>query len=378
MNNIAQSNPEGELERLGGVREFRGPDELGQGGEELREGAGGVSDEGEEKNKAKKSKKWPIVMMVLVVLAAIGGGVAWWMLEGKSGGNVAVEDEGTADNEVDIEVDDEKKDDGAIEGMELGLDDSVVQKVFGYLFQGSGGYGVDRLNYLGQMLGNDADLTDFMMLQYFMYRDDMSMVCRGTRQEKNELLPVDLDDGFDDGSLQDCRYGEDLRDKVKALFGKKLALADMPERIGWWYYDKNNDEYIYQCRGIGELTFVPENKVVLYRAEAKGDEVYLYLAGAQLFDACGVGDEVGCSRNEWYVLPVGVSIGFGEFNVREVYGEYIVSGGLLGLNKGDEERYTDEFYEYVKDNKERLGDYKVTFAKNGEGDYIYQSVEEIK
>lgn len=342
--------------------------------------AGGVP----EGNEGKHPKKELVISLVILGILAVTAAVLiiWRPWENEN-------DAATADEDVTIEQEkkethgnseeSEEKEAIRIERTELRLDDEVVQRVFGDLFQGSGRYGVDSLGHLGlYMSWIGVDLTDFMMLQHFMYRDDMSRVCRGTQQEKNELLPVNLDDIVADrDSLQNCRYGEDLRNRVKALFGRTLTLADMPDRIGWWYYDKNNDEYIYQCRGTGEMVNMRRNEVVLYRAEVKDEKMNLYLAGAQLRSACEVGDRSGCDQNEWYVLPVAATFDFYDSNFRQNYGEYAVDGGSLDLNKDDYGNYADEFYEYVKDNKERLGDYKVIFVKNEEGNYIYQSVEKI-
>ncbi len=364
MNNIAQSNPEGELERLGGVRRSHEPDEEGLNSEGQGGTAGGVSGGDAKKKTTKKHKKWPMVVGILVVLAAAGGGVTWWMLEGKSeenGGNVAVEDESA-------EVEDEGVE---IEVRELDIKNELVQRVYGEFGAINSvlrdSFYINRRVMDGELTTEDVKL---LVLESGMWRSE---TC-GFEEIKSKDVPKEImkmaGSASEDWEKWSCIAGTEdaIKKKALAMFGKEIDLVDneavnfrnmaIPE-----YYDAETDAF-YAVRGGTDINGSIVNYLV--KAEMNGDEMYLYEVALAME-----------GKFDYYQIGV------------PVYSKAIVGSEGLSAKSGDKPVFRMNPAEYnaemeierpswTKIAQDKLDYYRWTFKKLENGDYIYQSVEKIK
>lgn len=334
MNNIAQSNLDGELERLGGVRKTHEPDKSGREVREAREDAGGVSERVVQKKEQKKRKKWPIVVVILAILAVVGGGVAWWMLQDRG------EQVGESDSEEFEDV-----------AEELDIDSELVQRLYGY-FQNAGWVEDNRWHvYIGGINGDDEAARKIKL--HFTKDVSDAVKCKG------EYYYEEDKEGDPDYLVQECYAGEDLRQKYEEIFGEKLTLVagdeidfgeyEFDDKSGrtyicGWRYDVDNDEF----RGVGIACgggWPARAERELEKAVRYGDRIELY--------------ERVLLRYEGALYHVGSS-------VKDFYGEEVM-------------RDDDLDAESVKDALDKEGDeFRWTFVKNAEGNYVFEKIEKVE
>jgi len=155
-----------------------------------------------------------------------------------------------------------------------------------------------------------------------------------------------------------CVLGEEVRRKVAEMFGQNIELTEddkIGSLCGGMIYDVQGDEFHRVGNGCGGGSSSSMGRV-LEKAEVSADELYLY-EKALLFDAQEYfhfgEDEIFGEKIGMYDFPYDESLGYEEYNKR-----------LAEYKKSLTTEYGDEF--------------KWTFRKNEEGNYIFAGLEKVQ
>lgn len=311
-----------------------------------------------------KKKGWLVALAVFLVLGAIGG-VAWFVIansKDKSNGEL---EEASSVGDVDKNGDSDKEPESEHkpEVVTLSLDDELVQKLWGYFnskFYSKEFLGITE-NGMGVMssfaplnrfyseegaLSPDglADVYKFSVAIQAVnsYYDEEAESCKG---DYDFLRWVD-DTGREHSSVgaKNCYSGDTLRTKVRKIFGSEISLEQFENQHlissgEGWEYSVKNDEIVNRASGANRSPLAR----VLLKAEQDGTHVYIY-------EAVGY---VGCWVDGADVCPA-----------RKLDGAEVVDGEKITWSN-------------MRDFADRFDNFKWTFTKNADRDYIYSSLEQI-
>lgn len=278
-----------------------------------------------------KSPKTPILIVVIVVLfLALAGAITWGVIASQQ--NQTPQDttqDGNQDDSQGISGEDNSP-------KELALDNVIVQRLYhnfdavtGSVYNGASNF------YTSEgALGVEPN-KELMLAIATRAISAVNDSCNGRYKDEISGSPI----------YRDCRQGNDVRRKVKEIFGKDIVIEDgelAGNVCGTWKYNAENDEFYIPSTGCGGTCFTVQNRT-LDKAEQVGDHIYLYetVYGENcqsLFHANG--DEI-------------VSIELDE------------SGNMIG------EKYN------IDDYKGQFDHFKWTFTKNSDGDYSFTGLEKI-
>lgn len=371
MNNIAESNPEGELERLGGVKEMEIT--------EVEERINGTGEAPKAPKAEPKAKIWPVIVGVLVVLAAVAGGVTWWLLS---------RDDKQGDSSQTETSDDEKDQAGSSETDKklenLSLDSEIVQKLAKeVIFAGASphaglgntGLWVDLANG-----GSDSTLLRIALLNV----EGDTTACKGSGRE------------YEDAGGNGCISGQTVRQKAKELFGREISIPD-GNRIGYTrIYDAAKDEF-YDVAAGGGGGPVMEISHEIYKAETDGEHLYIYEYAAIMCmvqpgvagygERCGVGIDPQDAEHEARWFRVNEKQKDMEYLDTSLPGELIpemTTGQYVEIeyDENGEIVFRDWWKEVqeikLSDFAEVVDHFKWTFVKDEAGNYVFESMERVK
>lgn len=303
-----------------------------------------------DQKKAKNSPRKIFVgmMIVLVVVAVAAIGVTALTIWGATelGGNVV-------DQVTDKDEPGDNQDESD-EIVELSLDNQVVRGLYEWFnvkkFEGDV---MTPFEPLGKFYPDDvllaADVTMpqrvVIALQNLYDYSDGAEECKGDY----DFLHWYDQNGMEHGSvgMKACFAGDVVREKIKEIFGGEAA--DFNEMNGddatvivggdGWSYGADEDEFVNVASGA---TIQPIDRVLL-RAEKDKERIYLY-------DAAGY---VGCWMAGQIVCP---------------------ARKLDGAEIADSEGIT---VENMKDFDDLFDNFKWTFVKNAEGNYVFEKLEKV-
>lgn len=399
MNNFAQSNPEGELERLGGVD--RGGDVDAERGED----SGGVQANGEV-IKDKKSKAW-VVWLVTLGLLLVGVGVVVVILQPWNRGEVSTEGtkpESGLDSEEKSPVEDGSDEDAEL--VKLSIDDELVQRLYQQV-SGAGKYSTTgRYLDLWLKLAKTSEATDEYVKYVALSNTDVTK-CKVTG--RSIVIPSKHENGMAftptqvDGEHA-CLSGADVRAKAQEIFGRdvKFAQNEAVEYLGYFapfYYDAENDEF-WQSIGYGG-GIQTELDNILYRAEKDKERIYIYELMAQ---RCSVfagqdGEYLDCAGG----LPGSIDDDFAElrwFRINpDIYDGDYANESWIGSSipemtstefkeladymKDDKlwgeawEKFREQNRKNMLDHADLVSQFRWVFVKTPEGNYVFEKLERI-
>lgn len=410
MNNPAQSNPEGELERLGGLRKSREPEEEGLNSEGLGEAAGGVARQSVEVNEQKKAKKWLVILLILagvIVVGVVSAVLVMKPWEGEE--NVPVVEAGKDEDKSESEssADENPEIENRIE--ELDINSELVQKLYG---QVSGKmyyntFGV-YLDLWLRLIGNGASDE---YVKYIALNNAAEAECK-VIDRKVEIATFDnqITLAPEQDNSANCISGKAVRDKAREIFGRDITFAQNEDirRNGWFapmYYDAENDEFWQNLSGGGGMTTVVDN--VLYRAEKDKNRIYIYELMAQRCTVYDTNDgeslvcldefpdlndgEVPAKELRWYKIDeksydgsynsqswIGSNIPEMTTTEYEKLSQYFGDMVDIETQRTGWKMFEEQNKQNMLEHADLVSQFRWVFVKNTEGNYVFEKLERVK
>ncbi len=284
-------------------------------------------------NRSKKAYIGVIVALVVVILAAVGITIA--VIWGSKELVTEVVDQATNKDETE---DNQGESD---EVIELSLNNQLVQRLYNNFEQVGSSYSNTMDFYIDEGVKN-GDVAKGVMLDIALaVSAGYSKYCKG-----EHILHYGEGDSesFDVGYVYGCYNGEKVRQKVREIFGKEIEIDDGEGTGGYcgmWKYDVKNDEFFSPNMGCGGSCLYQLTRE-LNRAEKYKDKIYLYetVYGGTCQSLCHV------------------------------------NGELIAENEYDEDGNLIKQYNF-DDYKDKLDQFKWTFTKNADGEYVFEGLEKV-
>ncbi len=348
-------------ETLEGSRSENGISTSGDGAREGEKSQPMGNLNGWDKNPQKKTFVGMMIVLMVVLLVAAGlvTFVFWWTKELATEMTDRVDSGGET---VAVEEPEEKPAEPETPKVEeLSLDDETVQRLYGNFesFWGINGFGFTQFYEL--INGTDEQRKNAMIGQILL--NMQGEVC--TNNSNTDMVR--------------CYDGDKVREGLGSLFGRQdIELTGLSEYgpCGGGRYNAERDEYElgFACGGSGPAQL----KRWLYKAEVEGDNIYVYDL-AENWAAEFTDDEyVEFLRNVHCHTDAQWQCGSLEFDGKPGSLMNIPSDVVL-VNDSDERKYDESlkrvnFLEYA----DELDEYKWTFTKNDDGEYVFTGLEKIK
>lgn len=284
--------------------------------------------------KAHKSNRKLVIMVIVVAAVLCVAGVALALILGGKKDEEIPKVETPVTEEVE-EPEEEPED----EVVALGLDDEVVQKLYGNFANVGKAYS-STLDFYTDNKVQRGDIDKVMMLDIALGNS----ATRGNDCRAEHYIESGME-SYEVGELFGCRDGAEARGKIQEIFGTAIELNDgdtTGEYCGAWKYDAQNDEFYVPSLGCGGACLYELTRE-LFKAEQDKNNIYLY-------ETVYGGTCQSMTRADGTVIT--------ELEVDE-------NGSLVGSL--DATKYADQFDQF-----------KWTFTKNDSREYIFTGLEKIK
>ncbi len=328
----------------------------------------------------KKQKKWlAALFLLLLAIFGIGGGLLIWSPWDNNGNK----NETTA-NDESVGGEEGNTEHGS-SLVTLDVNDELVKKVLGRVMVGKAPHaGMGRTYFWTDLLWNGGS-DDVILKIAFLNTTE------GECKVKNR--PNLIEDEWELKVEQDvCINGETIRQNMRKIFGREVAIEDGKQISYGYFYDKSADEFYKVIVGGGGGP-APEVIREIYKVEKDDNRLYIYEYAATVC-MIKVGDtwsgEYGCPQiidpqNEphmmqWFNIAKNrqesVWLGLPEAVIPEMssgpYVEVDENGEFIG--DGWREKITAV---KLSDYAQFIDSFKWTFRLDGAGNYVFESLEEV-
>lgn len=312
-----------------------------------------------------KGKKTLVAVIVLAVVLIIAGVAMSVILGGMKGGtgeggpeNGDKQEGNGGENVAVVEKPGEGEEEGGGPGevVELSLDDEVVKQLRHVFRQYRGIKGFGWLSFYYEVL--NGGLSDATMLRQAIFNSVGTVECVGEKSEENWA--------------EACYDGQEVLEAVKRIFGREITLYDGLSTGGCAeIYDAANGIFIgnYRCGGSGPHDLRHD----FVAAEKEGDKIYLYEAVVIKNNYDEDGEEVG-----YYTLAPDAEW---MENDGKVLGEKLAIDPSIWLStEVDAENgiATTMASRPLRDYADQLSQFKWTFRKNDEGNYVFEGLMRVR
>lgn len=291
----------------------------------------------------KKNKKLlAIVIVVAIVICVAGVGIAV-ILGGNKGNNDQTQSSGSTDqSQVDTSKPEEKPDEPTDDGMtDISLEDERVHVLYD-------NFGILSSADMFSFYSDPTAFSGFLNNKYLIgvaFGNIERQTCKmpSTSEELTKRYAEQMAQGLstevEAAYGLGCYSGEDLRTKAQEIFGRTVNLEGVEFPVLGWQYSPEYDE-IYAVPNVGSDGFGPGKGYIrgLYGAKQDKDgDIYLYEVVAETS-----GSGLICAKTGTYC----------------------------------EEEY-DPTLENIAAHREDFNQYKWYFAKQIDGNYVFEKIEKI-